>query len=377
MTPIRLTTVDLQRNLPSHYLARGRQYADQGRVTGLRHIPEQNRYIARVTGTASNPYRVDVALHRGSRGTDIFGACSCPMGVNCKHVAAVLYSALDEAGLEEAPAPQIDRSPPEPAQPALPIELEGWVKSLERAGRPETPRDTYAPAVLQRLLYVVGMPKYAHPPKLHVHLVLARRLKAGGYSSSSAYHNIRQALTRPPAFILDADQRILRLLLVEADAYADADFVLEGEAGSRVLAALLATGRCHWLDLDTPVLRAAPARPGHAVWSFLPTGEQQLRFVTDPPSSVAVPLLPPWYVDPSRWECGPIDSALPPALSEALAGAPMVAPQHAAFIRAQLEQQLGHPDAPLPQMPEVVEVADAAPVPCLRLLTMEALSDGP
>ena len=30
MTPIRLTTVDLQRNLPSHYLARGRQYADQG-----------------------------------------------------------------------------------------------------------------------------------------------------------------------------------------------------------------------------------------------------------------------------------------------------------------------------------------------------------
>src|SRR6185295_14692571 len=104
MAPIRLTPQDLERNLPSLYLARGRQYASRGTVTALRYLPEQNRYTARVAGAAANLYRVDVSLHAGSKGTQIFGSCSCPMGVNCKHVAAVLYTALEEESADQAPS---------------------------------------------------------------------------------------------------------------------------------------------------------------------------------------------------------------------------------------------------------------------------------
>ena len=70
-------------------------YQAQGRVTGLE-ISEDLTYIrAKVRGSASAPYRVGIQLDFSSdRLVDLDGECSCPMALNCKHVAATVLEAL-------------------------------------------------------------------------------------------------------------------------------------------------------------------------------------------------------------------------------------------------------------------------------------------
>ncbi len=85
---------DIRRSIPGEYVARGRDYVSNGRVSRLVH-PDQNHYQALVAGSRALPYDVDVRLVPGKTGKQIYGLCSCPMRVNCKHVAAVLLRALE------------------------------------------------------------------------------------------------------------------------------------------------------------------------------------------------------------------------------------------------------------------------------------------
>ncbi|MCY1158880.1 MAG: hypothetical protein MOP51_1904, partial [Citricoccus sp.] len=74
--------------------ARGAAYAKAGRVHFLTSDPEHRVLFAAVAGTARQPYQtfVQVGDARGVRPST--GRCTCPMVVNCKHVAAVLVAAL-------------------------------------------------------------------------------------------------------------------------------------------------------------------------------------------------------------------------------------------------------------------------------------------
>ena len=70
-------------------IARGLQYADRGAVTG---ISQQARgLIARVQGTRRGPYSVHVPFGRGPGPLldPDSAACTCPVGVMCKHIVAV------------------------------------------------------------------------------------------------------------------------------------------------------------------------------------------------------------------------------------------------------------------------------------------------
>src|ERR1700687_210482 len=84
---------DIARSISGPHLERGEQYLEEGRVSEFRR-PERNRFQASVQGSHPRPYAVDVRLVSGRTGTQVYGLCSCPMRVNCKHVAAVLLRAL-------------------------------------------------------------------------------------------------------------------------------------------------------------------------------------------------------------------------------------------------------------------------------------------
>ncbi len=83
---------------------RGLEYAHAGAVLELSTIgggESEATLIGSVQGSAPDPYSVVVtaipAVH-GLRGV-VFGSCTCPVGDNCKHVAAVMYAAgrMDES----------------------------------------------------------------------------------------------------------------------------------------------------------------------------------------------------------------------------------------------------------------------------------------
>ena len=79
-------------------------YQAQGRVKGLEVSGDLTHLRARVRGSGSNEYRVDIQLEfSGDQLSDLDGECSCPMTFNCKHVAATL---LEAAGGK--PHPRLD-----------------------------------------------------------------------------------------------------------------------------------------------------------------------------------------------------------------------------------------------------------------------------
>lgn len=90
-----LTRRDIERNVPEQFISRGEQYVREGRVGHLRPGAGPGRYEGEVEGTDPLPYRVEVQILAGNGGARIHGKCTCPVSVNCKHVAAVLLSLLD------------------------------------------------------------------------------------------------------------------------------------------------------------------------------------------------------------------------------------------------------------------------------------------
>ncbi len=379
---VSFTRKDLDRNLDALYLARGEEYVAQGRVRTVELRADENRITAQVNGSHHVPYQVDVTLLNGSTGVKLYGTCTCPMRVNCKHVAAALLQALrapatesdsSSAPIEPRRASTPRASAPLPAATVLPIRITNWLEQAGLALAPKAPLEAYPPTVMHRLLYVLDVPNDSYTSRLlRLRTMTARLRKAGGYSAPSPWSNVYQAISSPPGFVLPSDVRILRRLHLDARTHHDGQYELTGEMGSAMLAAMIATGRCHWLRVDSPPLRQGAVRRGHLAWQYDEQGAQHLLAQTEPPSAATLPLSPPWYIDAATGECGATELGLAGSLAEMLARAPEIPAGHAARVRTALESQFaGHDEVPLPCVPERVDQA-VKPIPCLRLSTLEA-----
>jgi len=383
MKSVRITRRDLDRNLPAEFVQRGVRYAREGRVTAIRATPEQGRYEAYVAGSEARPYRVEVQVLPGSGGSRIYGRCTCPVGVNCKHVAALLMAVSDDADSPDADEgaapwglatalvrPETRRASP----PPLPNEWVLWLEEAAEAMAPVEPVET--PVNGQRVLYVLDLTSSYQRPGLRVRLVTVRSRKTGGYGSPQPWRNVRNAVNDPPRFVRPEDVRLVRRMLVDANMPFEAEFVLRGEAGAEILPALLATGRCHFSDTDSRPLAPGGSRQGQVLWMHAPNGDQQVAWETDPPFTHLLPLSPPWYVDLVNHMCGPLDTGLPPQLAGLLGTMPGVPADQVGAIRAAMENRLPDTTLPMPAVAREQDVRDAKPVPCLRLVTLEASRRG-
>src|SRR4051812_15420076 len=83
-------------------LERARPYVARG-VLGLQLTDDGRRVTAAVQGNGPMPYRTTVVRAEGSR-IGWVGACTCPVGEDCKHAVALLLSVRRE--LKAAPAPR-------------------------------------------------------------------------------------------------------------------------------------------------------------------------------------------------------------------------------------------------------------------------------
>jgi superfamily II DNA or RNA helicase len=80
---------DIQRLVGPASFQRGLAYARAGFVSGLSWNPEARVVSGTVSGSAAQPYRCS-ALVSATTGKPTGGLCSCPVGFDCKHVAALL-----------------------------------------------------------------------------------------------------------------------------------------------------------------------------------------------------------------------------------------------------------------------------------------------
>jgi len=160
--PLSFTIEDIEKNISHTYLSRGREYLRQGRVKEWGLSADGRLLTGRVKGSLFNAYEIAVEFGNGGNyGVQISGDCTCPIGFNCKHVAAVLLACLaNRPGLFTGREKEKDI----PRQPDKPKEEKGvvdhftanWLKKLELAASPVS-ANTYPPTVKQRLLYLLDL----------------------------------------------------------------------------------------------------------------------------------------------------------------------------------------------------------------------------
>ena len=94
-----LSDLQIARLVGPQAYSRGVRYAKEGRVEDQVWQLGGSRLLGTVGGTQARPYDVIVTFQQDSNGTVVraSGTCSCPMGLNCKHVVALLLASRSTA----------------------------------------------------------------------------------------------------------------------------------------------------------------------------------------------------------------------------------------------------------------------------------------
>jgi superfamily II DNA or RNA helicase len=93
MTPL-LSTHEIARLVGSQVFSRGERYARNGNVVDMVWPESGTQLLGRVAGSTDAPYSVTISFAVSMSGVvmNVSGVCSCPVGRNCKHVAALLIA---------------------------------------------------------------------------------------------------------------------------------------------------------------------------------------------------------------------------------------------------------------------------------------------
>jgi superfamily II DNA or RNA helicase len=364
---------DIDRLIGKTYADRGRVYVQQSRVAEWSDAEGRRMVFSRVRGSGGASYTQSIALGWSDDGhlAGIDGECSCPIGYNCKHVAAVLFIAAAVWGMDLSPTPKRTRaSSPKVAPQALSGPLQVWLES--RPKQAETAADDYPATVQNRIHYVLN--------REQDHLIVQPykvRLKKDGTPGKGArrydFGNINSPT--PPKFVLPVDFRIRRYLSLAGwySGHHSGSRLPDGEEGSKTLELLISTGRARWLDLAGIALVGGPERAGRLFWHQDTSGSQSVRAESvDGAAVIPLPIEPLWYIDPNSGECGPLETDLPPERAMWLAAAPTVSAREARQFVDSLGIVEGGSSLPLPRQIETVTHSDVQPTPSLRLHSTKA-----
>ena len=329
---------------------------------------------ATTQGTQPDPYvqslKVSTSPNNGIR---IAGACSCPVGRACKHLAAVLIAAQRrELAVPRAhDARHHDHRHHEPGLQstarALPPQIQNWLAEFDREEEELT--EDYPNSIRTRVFYVLdtaaqsdGMPRLQIDPMT----VALRRDNTPGTIKRYAPHQIQT----PAKYLRPSDLVILSRLYrrgMNAMPQSDDDPV-------DTLRRILATGRARWGNAEGTHLSEGPARQGQITWITKPDASQQATVALDE-GLLGLRLPAPWYVDPASGCMGPINLDLPQRVVTRLLNAPAIPPESAAEVRAQLSRRMPAAKLPVPAEMQPPEPVRAPMRPHLRLLSGTLPSD--
>ncbi len=247
--------------------------------------------FARVRGTRSTPYTVNIQMREElRRGRILLSHCSCPVGGDCKHVAATLLAWLAQRDDEQHPRAQVL----------------AWIETLRGLSAPARAK---AP-VTHGLRYLIR--HEAQGQHYTVACFKVRLDRQGKIREAQQWNSIERALETPPAFITEADSDILRLLWAHRARgvfQPPHALPLAGKNTPALLEQLAASGRAHLDDLAAPALTSGAARPGRFEWRTLANGRRAPALRLTPAADLVLPVLPPWYVDGKTHEAGPVTLA--------------------------------------------------------------------
>ncbi|MGL5136277.1 MAG: SNF2-related protein [Beijerinckiaceae bacterium] len=362
----------------------GAAYLRDGRVIQAERVSD-SEILSAVRGSERTPYRQTITLD----GAVIDGACTCPVGHNCKHVAAAMLKLLAQStlvvgGADATASPSIQANPGKkllPAgaaiEPAISLDLRSWLSRVEEAAARDALPIVAISDDLQRVIYVLSSEKQrGKRPVLGVRVLIGNVLKTGEISSAPGrVASLDMAFqSRREAFLLAEDVQIFRLLAWSRNPYGSVQsanrVVLAGDPGLEVLDAMLATGRARHRKINGPLLSRGPDRPAHFVWREDDDGVFSPDLIA-PEGTICQSIDPALYFDKDSSEIGLLDAGLPQAQVAALLAAPPVSAAAAVSLRRAMGKAGPALAALAPPLPAPVEEIVATPVPHLALTGLE------
>jgi superfamily II DNA or RNA helicase len=360
---------DIRRIFPPGTLTAGRSYEQRGRVQDLEIVARGAVITATTQGTRPDPYVQSLKVSRSpNNGIKIAGACSCPIGRGCKHLAAVLIAAqrkeLHVPRHQESLFPLTTKAP---APAALPAQIQTWLADFDTDE--EEPTEDYPATIRTRVFYVLdAAPTTAGVPQLRIDPMTVTLLKSG-FPGTIKRYNPNQIQT-PAKYIRPSDRIILTRLsrrIGHTGTQADDDPL-------DTLRRILATGRARWGTAEGIAMAEGPERQGQITWITKPDASQQATLALDE-GLIGVRIPGPWYVDPIAGVMGPVGMDIPHRLVSRLLNAPSIPPEAAAEVRAQLSKRMPASKLPVPSELKPPEQIHGQLRPVVRLINGTLPSD--
>ncbi|WP_434710021.1 DEAD/DEAH box helicase [Pseudomonas sp. R1-1] len=300
----------------SNALAKARAYALEDRVEILE--VNDRQITAFCVGSNQTAYEqtLSIARHRGAGGLLCY--CSCPVGFDCKHCAAVLYC-LD-MNVREASGQQ--------ATVELGRSLEHWLSTIPVAVQPAEEKTSQAAST--RLFYQLKASPVAGKWQLDIFKVY--QLKNGELRDVKPLYSLSDLLMRQPGYLTEQDLRIARLLVAMHSHHAYySGYPLEGSSGAELLEMLLRTSRL-FLDFQTlQPLTAGASRSAQFAWAEQADGSYRPQWTSaEAPVENVLALEPLYYLDREQRQIGLLLNDLDEKLACHLALAPEI-PAHQAL----------------------------------------------
>ncbi|WP_018295430.1 DEAD/DEAH box helicase [Mariprofundus ferrooxydans] len=338
---------------------RGKAYYRLGHVLDL--AMDDGLLAASVRGKESDPYKLHI---RFTSKAELVSHCSCPVGADCKHVAAALYAWMNEQDEVDAEAKA------EAATGPVPFAFGQWLGALDQVRDGQPVRDEFPDSVKQRMLYILQPDGERN---VRMQCLTARLLKDGGYGKASVYSPVNILSHHTPQYLLASDERILREVAMDRSLGSLHGYRLQGEDGLRILKRIVASGRCHWQSKDAPAIKRGEKRAGEWRWQLNSRGDQYLTLHM-PADEIVIPTSPPWFLDVHKAICAPIDSAQPATVAEILLNMPAVELDCSDEVLAAVRKHLP-PGVPAP-LALTHERRQVTPIPRLQLTTIRPQGRG-
>ncbi|XKH38924.1 SNF2-related protein [Azospirillum doebereinerae] len=293
----------LRRHFDAGSYERGERYQRQGRVSALQadRLPDGTmRLAATVQGSQWIPYVQSVLLRVNANAvTMLDGECDCPVGINCKHVAAVAIAWASRPAEAGTASPK-----PAPFAPALSAPISDLLERLGEAAARDG-GDSYPDTVRKRLLYVLRMEEGPNGREAAVCPLSVSLRKDDRFGSDDKPYATGWNQGQIPAkFVTPSDRAILQFMAQQLShpSHPEKGRALRGEWAAGLVERMLRTGRLYWEDFRAnPPLRPGPDRAGTARWTGDAKGRQRFDVVLDTPSAVVLPTVPLLYVDVESW----------------------------------------------------------------------------
>jgi superfamily II DNA or RNA helicase len=353
---------DIRRFFPPGTLSAARSYEQRGRVQDLE-IADRGAVITATTqGTRPDPYVQTLRISQSpTNELRIAGACNCPVGRGCKHLAAVLMAAQRKEQMVPRRQEALFQATPKALKTELPAQIKNWLADFDREDEELT--EEYPSSIRNRIFYVLNAETNAPGvPRLLIDTMTVSLRKDNSVGTVKRYapHQINS----PAKYLRPSDLIILARLgrrIGYSGPPADDDPL-------DTVRRILATGRARWSSAEGVALAEGPERQGQITWITRPDASQQAALALDE-GLIGVRLPAPWYVDSGAGMMGPVGLDLAPRVVARLLNAPAIPPEAAAEVRAQLSKRAPSAKVPIPNEMKAAEPVLERMHPHLRLIS--------